>query len=76
MLKKHQDLFPLEKSLFWAITKGSFFNKLIILPLLFFLSYFVPWLITVVLILGAIYLFEGAEKYTSILFLTNKRLLQ
>jgi predicted DNA repair protein MutK len=27
------------------------------------LSYFVPWLITVVLILGAIYLaFEGAEK--------------
>jgi hypothetical protein len=47
----------------WAITKGSFFNKMIILPLAFFLSYFVPWLITVVLILGAIYLaYEGAEK--------------
>jgi predicted DNA repair protein MutK len=47
----------------WAITKGSFFNKLIILPLAFLLSYFVPWLITVVLVLGAIYLaFEGAEK--------------
>jgi predicted DNA repair protein MutK len=47
----------------WAITKGSFLNKLIILPLAFLLSYFVPWLITVVLILGAIYLaFEGAEK--------------
>ena len=47
----------------WAITKGSFLNKLIILPLAFLLSYFVPWLITVVLILGAIYLaYEGAEK--------------
>lgn len=47
----------------WAITKGSLLNKLIILPLALLLSYFVPWLITVVLILGAIYLaFEGAEK--------------
>ena len=47
----------------WAITKGSFLNKLIILPLAFLLSYFVPWLITVVLILGAVYLaYEGAEK--------------
>lgn len=40
----------------WAITKGSFLNKIIILPLAFVLSYFVPWLITVVLILGAVYL--------------------
>ena len=47
----------------WAITKGSFLNKLIILPLAFLLSYFIPWLITVVLILGAVYLaYEGAEK--------------
>ena len=47
----------------WAITKGSFLNKLIILPLAFVLSYFVPWLITVVLILGAVYLaYEAAEK--------------
>ncbi len=47
----------------WAITKGSFLNKLIILPLAFVLSYFVPWLITVVLILGAFYLaYEAAEK--------------
>ena len=47
----------------WAITKGSLINKLIILPLAFLLSYFVPWLITVVLILGAVYLaYEGAEK--------------
>ncbi|MBP4141767.1 DUF808 domain-containing protein [Flavobacterium sp. P4023] len=47
----------------WAITKGSLLNKLIILPLAFLLSYFVPWLITVVLLLGAVYLaYEGAEK--------------
>ena len=47
----------------WAITKGSFLNKIIILPLAFVLSYFVPWLITVVLILGAVYLaYEAAEK--------------
>jgi predicted DNA repair protein MutK len=53
----------------WAITKGSFLNKLIILPLAFLLSYFVPWLITVVLLLGAIYLaYEGAEKIYEYVF--------
>lgn len=47
----------------WAITKGSFLNKLIILPFAFLLSYFVPWLITLILILGAVYLaYEAAEK--------------
>ena len=47
----------------WAITKGSFKNKLIILPLAFLLSAFVPVVITIILILGGIYLaYEGAEK--------------
>lgn len=47
----------------WAITKGSFLNKLIILPFAFLLSYFLPWLITIILILGAVYLaYEAAEK--------------
>lgn len=47
----------------WAITKGSFLNKLIILPLAFLLSAFVPWVVTIILVLGAIYLaYEGAEK--------------
>ncbi|MGJ8684301.1 MAG: DUF808 domain-containing protein [Nonlabens sp.] len=47
----------------WAITKGSFINKLIILPLAFLLSAFVPIVVTIILILGAIYLaYEGAEK--------------
>jgi predicted DNA repair protein MutK len=47
----------------WAITKGSLLNKLIILPLAFLLSAFLPLVITVILVLGAIYLaYEGAEK--------------
>ncbi|WP_282161497.1 DUF808 domain-containing protein [Ulvibacterium marinum] len=47
----------------WAITKGSFLNKLIILPAAFLLSAFLPWAITVILVLGAIYLaYEGGEK--------------
>jgi uncharacterized protein len=47
----------------WAITKGSFINKLIILPIAFLLSAFSPWAIIPILLLGAIYLaFEGAEK--------------
>lgn len=47
----------------WAITKGSFFNKLIILPIAFLLSAFLPWAIIPVLLIGGVYLaFEGAEK--------------
>ncbi|WP_165748061.1 DUF808 domain-containing protein [Cellulophaga sp. Z1A5H] len=47
----------------WAITKGSFLNKLIILPFAFLLSAFLPAAITVILVLGGIYLaYEGAEK--------------
>ncbi|MGB5943686.1 MAG: DUF808 domain-containing protein [Leeuwenhoekiella sp.] len=47
----------------WAITKGSLLNKLIILPIAFLLSAFVPAAITVILIIGGLYLaYEGAEK--------------
>jgi len=47
----------------WAITKGSFLNKLIILPIAFLLSAFLPWAVTVILLLGGLYLgYEGAEK--------------
>ena len=47
----------------WAITKGSLINKLIILPLAFLLSAFAPIAITIILILGALYLaYEGVEK--------------
>lgn len=47
----------------WAITKGSMLNKLIILPLAFLLSAFIPWAVVLVLLLGGLYLaYEGAEK--------------
>lgn len=47
----------------WAITKGSFLNKIIILPVAFLLSAFLPVAVTVILLLGGIYLaYEGAEK--------------
>lgn len=47
----------------WAITKGSMLNKLIILPLAFLLSAFLPVGVIVVLVLGGVYLaYEGAEK--------------
>ncbi len=46
-----------------AITKGSFINKLIILPIAFLLSAFAPWLIPVILVFGGLYLlYEGSEK--------------
>ncbi len=47
----------------WAITKGSFINKLIILPIAFLLSAYAPIVITIILMLGGVYLaYEGAEK--------------
>ncbi|HTN06962.1 DUF808 domain-containing protein [Agriterribacter sp.] len=47
----------------WAITRGSFLNKLIILPFAFLLSAFLPAAVTIILVLGGLYLaYEGAEK--------------
>ena len=47
----------------WKITKGSLLNKIIILPIAFLLSAFVPIAITIILIIGGLYLaYEGAEK--------------
>ncbi len=47
----------------WAITKGSLLNKVIILPIAFLLSAFLPVAVTVILLLGGLYLaYEGAEK--------------
>ncbi|MDX1751741.1 MAG: DUF808 domain-containing protein [Salinimicrobium sediminis] len=52
-----------ELPVLWAITKGSFLNKLIILPLAFLLSAFLPAAVTVILVIGGLYLaYEGAEK--------------
>ncbi len=52
-----------ELPVIWAITKGSFLNKLIILPLIFLLSAFASWAIVPILMIGGLYLaYEGAEK--------------
>lgn len=58
-----------ELPVLWAITKGSFLNKLIILPVAFVLSYYLPWLITALLLIGGLYLaYEGAEKIYEYVF--------
>lgn len=47
----------------WAVAKGSFINKLILVPLALLISAFAPWLITPLLMIGGLYLcFEGFEK--------------
>ena len=62
-----------ELPVLWAITKGSFINKLIILPIAFVLSAFVPIAITIILLLGGVYLaYEGAEKVYEWIFHRNK----
>lgn len=53
-----------ELPMIWRITKGSLFNKLvIILPIALLLSWIAPWALTPILMVGGTYLcFEGAEK--------------
>ena len=47
----------------WAVAKGSFLNKLILVPVALVISAVAPWLITPLLMLGGLYLcFEGVEK--------------
>ncbi|MGO2356486.1 MAG: DUF808 domain-containing protein [Marinomonas foliarum] len=47
----------------WAVAKGSFLNKLILVPLALTISAFIPWLIQPLLMAGGLYLcFEGTEK--------------
>ena len=58
-----------ELPVLWAITKGSALNKVIILPLAFLLSAFIPSAIIVILVLGGLYLaYEGAEKIYEFFF--------
>ena len=62
-----------ELPVLWAITKGSFFNKIIILPIAFLLSAFFPIAIIIILIAGGVYLaFEGVEKIFHYLFHRKK----
>lgn len=52
----------------WAVAKGSFRNKLILVPGALAISAFIPWLITPLLMIGGGYLcFEGFEKLAHVL---------
>lgn len=47
----------------WSVAKGSFLNKLILVPLALIISAFAPWAITPLLMVGGAFLcFEGVEK--------------
>ena len=52
-----------ELPIVWAVAKGSILNKAILIPLALLLSIYLPQAITVLLIIGGVYLcFEGVEK--------------
>ncbi len=52
-----------------AIMKGSFINKLIILPIAFFLQWLYPPAIKIILVFGGLYLaYEGVEKIVEYFF--------
>lgn len=62
-----------ELPVLWAITKGSFINKLIIVPVALLLNAFFPAVIKIILILGGLYLaYEGVEKIIEFLFHRSK----
>jgi predicted DNA repair protein MutK len=47
----------------WAVAKGSFVNKLILVPAALLISAFIPWAVTPLLMIGGAFLcFEGFEK--------------
>ncbi|MDO5651602.1 MAG: DUF808 domain-containing protein [Moraxella sp.] len=52
-----------ELAVVWAVAKGSFINKLILVPAALAISAVAAWLITPLLMIGGLFLcFEGAEK--------------
>ncbi len=47
----------------WAVARGSLLNKTILVPAALLISYFAPWMVSPLLMLGGAYLcFEGVEK--------------
>ena len=52
-----------ELPVIWAVAKGSAINKAILVPAALLISYFVPMLITPLMVLGGLFLcYEGCEK--------------
>src|SRR5690606_22091293 len=63
-----------ELPVLWAITKGSFLNKVIIIPVALALNVFFPVAIKVILVLGGFYLaYEGVEKIIEFFFHRPKK---
>jgi len=61
----------------WAVAKGSLLNKLIIVPAALAISAFAPPLITILLVIGGLFLcFEGFEKVFHKFFHNNQNLQQ
>jgi len=59
----------------WAVAKGSFLNKLILVPSALLISAFLPPLITILLVIGGLFLcFEGFEKISHKFFHSKKEL--
>lgn len=58
----------------WAVAKGSFVNKLILVPAALALATFVPWAITPLMILGGAFLcYEGATKVLKRFFTSKEQ---
>jgi len=56
----------------WAVAKGSFKNKLILVPAALLISAIAPWAVTICLIIGGLFLcYEGFEKIFHKLFHHN-----
>lgn len=66
-----------ELPIVWSVAKGSFRNKLILVPSALLLSSIFPILIMPLLVIGGLFLcFEGAEKILEKLFHPNKNVEQ
>jgi len=62
-----------ELPVLWSITKGSFVNKIIIVPLMLALSFYFPQAIAPILLLGAAFLsYEGAHGVWGWIFPHNE----
>jgi len=59
----------------WAVAKGSLVNKVILVPAALAISFFTPWAIIPLLMLGGLFLcFEGCEKVAHKLFASKKEI--
>ena len=57
-----------ELSVVWSVAKGSFVNKLILVPLALLISVIAAWLINPLLMIGGLFLcYEGVEKVVHML---------